>query len=527
MFKPKKIVDLNALRRKANPSFIAKRPSEYQYIVDYLPPMTASLLNTSPPVHPRVIGNFIAKAGGALPDSFDWTNAVDVATKRMSASAADASKVAAILKPLNQLGCGSCWAFATSSTLADRYTLFQGLSTPLVLSPTYLLACNTDPNDACNGGIAAEAGQFMERTGIPTMSCQDYGWCPASGQVDNSEVPPCTEISSSCYSDNPDGTITPNNNPVKLYKAVPGSTQALPTPESIKAELWHNGPVTVAFQVMDDFMGRDQDKMFQPGWENTSNIYVNLTDPNDPTDSTGLYAGYSSTNVEGGHAVVIVGWGVECNPQGLPDSIKSRLPGGCLPYWKVRNSWGEKWNGDGFFKFAISNPDLNINMTTLMDRSTILRGQTFGGGTTFLPVVDELGQPKVFTSPPGGGGGNKPSPPPPANGGGKPSPPPPANGSGGGGGGNNPPPANGGGGGGGGGNNPPPANGGGGGGGGNNPPPANNASGSSSSTGTSTNFWSSAGGIVTIVVLCLVGVAAIVTPIVVLKQKKKARLRNV
>ena len=503
MFPKKKVVNLNALRRKANPSFLAKKPSQLEYLVDYLPPMTASLINNAPARPASHTINLLAKAGGSLPDSFDWTNPVDVATKRMSASAADASKVAAILKPLNQLGCGSCWAFSSASTLADRFTLFQGLSTPLNLSPTYLLACNTNPNDACNGGIPALAGKFMETDGLPTMSCQDYGWCPATGQVDNSDVPPCYEITASCYTDNGDGTVTPSgSNPPKMYKAVPGSTQRLPTPESIKAELWHNGPVTVAFQVFDDFMGRAEDMTYKLGWGNTSNIYVNLTDPNDPSSNTGLYDGYSPTNLEGGHAVVIVGWGYEENPQGLPPEIKAKLPNGRLEYWRVRNSWSDKWNGDGFFKFAISNPDLNINMTTLMDRSVISQGQILGGGTTFLPAVDQLGQPKVFTSPPtgapspppsGGGGGNKPSPPPPSGGGGgnKPSPPPPS---------------------------------GGGGGGGSNPPPPSGGGGSNPSSSTSRNFWTSAGGIVTIVILCLAVVAAVVTPILVIKQKKRKAL---
>ena len=509
------VIDLNALRRKANPSFIATKPSKRKFGVDYLPPMTASLLNMAPPRHPLKTAQLLAKAETVLPESFNWADPVDVATKRMSASAADAPKVAQILKPLNQLGCGSCWAFATSSTLADRYTLFQGLKQGLNLSPTYLLACNTNPNDGCNGGLVSEAGNFFETTGIPSASCQDYGWCPTNGEVDNTEIPPCSEIGQSCYQDMSDGTVNPTDAIKTFYKAVPGSTEALPTPESIKAELWHNGPVTATFHIFADFVGRDPSMTNKPGWTNTSNIYINLTDPNEAMPSgDGLYSGYSPTDLLGGHAVVITGWGVEKNPQGLPAPVKAGLPNGQLEYWIVRNSWAD-WNDKGYFKIAVSVPELNINMTTLLDRSETQQGQMFGGGTTFLPVVNQS-TPQVFTSPPGNnGGGSKPAP---SNGGGgnKPAP---SNG----GGGNKPAPSNGGG-----GNKPAPSNGGG----GNKPAPAPSNGGgmkgsSSPSNGggsSSDNFWTQPGGIATIVAISVAAIAIIVTVVLVVKHKKKRRL---
>jgi hypothetical protein len=499
------VVDLNALRRKANPSFVAVKPSKRKFGVDYLPPMTASLLNVVPLRHPKHTADLLAKVANILPDSFDWSNKVDVATKRMFASASDASKVASILQPQNQLGCGSCWAFATSSTLSDRYTLFQGLKQSLKLSPTYLLACNTNPNNGCGGGYPGSAGKFFETTGIPTSSCQDYGWCPTSGEVDNSEIPACTEIKRSCYTDLGDGTVNPSYNIKTFYKAVPGTTQVLPTPDAIKAELWHNGPVTATFHVFADFVGRSTDMSNKAGWVNTSNIYINLTDPNDPMpSSTGLYDGYSPTELLGGHAVVIVGWGVESNPKGLPAELKAKLPNGKLYYWKVRNSWDTPWNGDGFFKIAMSVPELNINMTVVLDRSTFTQGMSFGGGTTFLPVVDEP-TPKVFTSPPTGGG----------------------NGGGGNGGGGN-------GGGGGGGN-------GGGGGGGKKPSPIKptpkptptrkplgdtdtGGTGGTSGTTDNTNFWTQPGGIAVIIIVIVVVVIFIIAIPTIIKHKKGKRL---
>lgn len=462
-----KVINLDALRRKANPSFVAVKPHKRKFAFDYLPPMTASLKNLAPLRHPSHTAQLLAKVGAKLPDSFNWANKVDVATKRMGASPSDASKVASILKPLNQLGCGSCWAFSTSSTLADRYTLFNGLPTSLTLSPTYLLSCDMGTNQGCNGGFPALAGKFFEQTGVPTWACQDYGWCPATETANNGDIPACPEIQNSCYKDQDDGTVSPTTAIPKLYKAVGGSTQALPTPDAIRAEVWHNGPVTATFSVYSDFIGRDRDMTNKPGWVNTSNIYVNLTDPSgNAAMNQGLYPGYSPTDLEGGHAVVITGWGLEPNPQGLSADMTSKLKTmfGGLPFWIVRNSWGTQWNGDGYFKMAQSIPELNINMTLRLDRSDNEQGQVVGGGTTFLPVTS-MAQPKIFTSPPTGGGGKGATD---LTGGGS------------------------------------------------------SGSGGGSGTASSSNFWSEPGGIATIVAICIAGVAIIVVGTVLgLKHKKK------
>jgi hypothetical protein len=52
--------------------------------------------------------------------------------------------------------------------------------------------------------------------------------------------------------------------------------------------------------------------------------------------SKGVYSPTSSASVVGGHAVSLVGWGVE---QGVP-------------YWLCQNSWGAGWGDGGFFRIV-------------------------------------------------------------------------------------------------------------------------------------------------------------------------------
>lgn len=396
-----KVINLDALRRKANPSFVAVKPSKRKFGFDYLPPMTAGLINIAPVRHPLRTAKLLAQAG-PLPSSFDWNNPVDVAVKRMKGTAADAKRVAPINTPLNQLACGSCWAFSSSSVLADRYSLFQGLKNFLVLSPSNLLSCSqgssTFPDEGCNGGFPGSAGQYFEQNGIPTWACQNYDWCPQTADATNDEIPVCAVIDKSCYKE-VDDEITPTTPIPKLYKAVKGSTEALATPEDIRAELWHHGPVVAVFVVYADFIGRDRSQTNNPGWQNTSNIYVNLGG-----EGSGLYSGYSNTDKVGGHAVVITGWGIETNFKGLSDDLTQKIKKkhGGLKYWIVRNSWGTQYNGNGYFKMAESDPELGINMTCGLDRVITVDaggGQTYntGGGTTFLPVVSQT-QPAIYVN---------------------------------------------------------------------------------------------------------------------------------
>jgi hypothetical protein len=419
-----------------------------------------------------------------MPDNFNWANTTDVAVKRLKGNASDASRVAKINTPLNQLSCGSCWAFSSSSVLADRYTLFQGLAQTLVLSPTYLLSCSQGssqaPDEGCDGGFPFSAGLFFENQGIPTWKCQDYEWCPSDENATNDEIPPCPEINSNCYALSSSGGVQATDPIPKLFKAVSNSTEALADPAAIKAELWHNGPVVGTFLVYSDFIGRDRANTNNPGWANTANIYINM--------GSGLYDGYSNNERVGGHAVVITGWGLEPNIMGLDATTTNKLKAkyGGIPYWWVRNSWGTSYNGNGYFKMAQSDVDLGINMNCGLDRIIQVDaggGQTFntGGGTTFLPEVIEK-EPKILI-----GGKAAPAPKPPA-----PKPPAPK------------PPAP-----------KPPAP---------KPSPVKRLKDTpAASTGDSSSFWTQPGGIAVIVVSAVVFIVLIVVVVLVVKNKNKKK----
>eukprot|EP00118_Oscarella_pearsei_P024921 m.307121 g.307121 ORF g.307121 m.307121 type:complete len:317 (+) comp41934_c0_seq1:35-985(+) len=214
-------------------------------------------------------------SGSSIPDEFDartkWPGAIH---------------------PIrNQKACGSCWAFAATEALSDRFAIQTNGAVDVVLSPQDLVSCDDlDGNQGCLGGFPLKAWRYMEKTGIVVDSCYPYssgggttGQCHLTGSAE-------------C----PNGSGTD-----KFYKAA--SAYNVPfNVSAIQTEIMTNGPIEAAFKVYQDFYAYHK----------------------------GVYEHVSGGFV-GGHAVKTLGWGVE-------DSV---------PYWLVANSWGATWaDYEGYFK---------------------------------------------------------------------------------------------------------------------------------------------------------------------------------
>jgi cathepsin B len=156
---------------------------------------------------------------------------------------------------LDQGQCGSCWAFGATEALSDRFCIASKNSVNVVLSPQYLVDCDTS-SFGCNGGYPDKAWQFMKTRGVPLNSCVPY-----------------TAADGSCPSKCSNGAT------MTLYKAATVSTYSGPT--SIQAAIMALGPIEVSFTVYQDFMSY------------TSGVYIHKTG-----------------SVLGGHAVKMIGWGV-------------------------------------------------------------------------------------------------------------------------------------------------------------------------------------------------------------------------
>jgi cathepsin B len=237
----------------------------------------------------------------------------------------------------HQRECGSCWAFAAVSTLADRFNLFSRGQLHLNLSPVPIVLCDThgaynpEPlNDletslkvfesvqklyGCNGNLLSEAWRMLYTVGTNEQSCMPLNilkfQSPSSCiKLTGPAGDMCSDYLFNFRSNTEYGT------PAKFYTAyhvyaVPGTpAEGNHSELNIRREIYKFGPVSTAFEVYSDFY------TFDP--------------------KTTIYRSKEPGTRIAGHAVVLDGWGEE-------NGVK---------FWWVRNTWGPDWGINGYFRIV-------------------------------------------------------------------------------------------------------------------------------------------------------------------------------
>ena len=200
----------------------------------------------------------------------------------------------------NQGSCGSCYAFGSMAMLEARVRLMSNNSMQPVFSTQDIVSCS-EYSQKCEGGFPyLIAGKYGEDFGVVEESCLPY-----TGHDSTS----CSKEHSGC-----------KRWRTTKYHYIGGYYGAC-NEQLMQLELAQNGPIAVSFEVTKDFQA------YKKG------IYhkVELGDGFNPWEITN-------------HVVAIVGYGVE-------NGVK---------YWTVKNSWGESWGEDGFFRIIRGTDELSI-----------------------------------------------------------------------------------------------------------------------------------------------------------------------
>lgn len=221
----------------------------------------------------------------------------------------------------NQGRCGSCWAFAAVEAFADRLCIGGGSMT-FSGSAEYMVDCDQQ-QAGCSGGFLDDAWRFLKSSGIPSEECDPYQYCknPMRSNCSSAQVASTLKeaaANSSCPSKCKDGS------PIRQDMVRAESAYAVSTPGNISAmqlEIMSRGPIEVSFYVFSDFM----------------------------TYSKGTYfRTKSASGPQGGHAVRILGWGVDEHG---------------TEYWLVANSWSREWGEEGFFRIRRGTNECGIETT--------------------------------------------------------------------------------------------------------------------------------------------------------------------
>lgn len=210
----------------------------------------------------------------------------------------------------DQGACGACWAFGAVSAMTDRYCIHSNQTKNFNFSAQDLIGCCPNCGIGCYGGSIQVGWNYWRDTGIvsggnynSSQGCRPYEIPPCEHDVPG-KLPPCghTPPGPHCVKSCQSGYKTDYEKDIRRGSSYSVSSDE----EHIKAELFENGPVEVDFEMYPDFLNYKQ----------------------------GVYVHTEGGDAIGGHAVKLLGWGVE----------------GGKKYWLVANSWNPEWGDKGFFK---------------------------------------------------------------------------------------------------------------------------------------------------------------------------------
>jgi hypothetical protein len=268
--------------------------------------------------------------------------------------------------PENQGTCGSCWAFASVGTLADKFNIQSMGLMNITLSVAKLILCDFNDADAyikhgeknwlevgiqesksnkttaCFGNSLADAWRYLFIYGTNTEDCVPYNKkygkfkeldglgsftnpqkMPICSQVTGPIKDMCANFTYDMYNSDETGTPARFFRNIHYY-ALAGVSADGGSQKNLMYNLFRWGPLSTTFIVYPDFYEFDaKNKIYEWNGEGPQ---------------------------VGGHAVEIIGWGTKNN----------------IDYWDIKNSWGTDWGDGGYFRMirGTNNCELEENVIT-------------------------------------------------------------------------------------------------------------------------------------------------------------------
>merc|ERR1712002_589483 len=221
----------------------------------------------------------------------------------------------------DQGSCGSCWAVGAVSVMSDRACIHSEGKANFRYSSDNLVSCCHSCGFGCNGGWLGPAFEYWISEGIVSggrynsnEGCQPYSIPECGHHVEGdrpdcssmeSDTPPCRSTCIPEYDTEYESDLRHGSTSYSFYMDV----------DAMQHDLMTNGPLEASFDVYADF------------YSYKSGVYQHV-----------------SGDYLGGHAIRVIGWGVENG----------------TPYWLMANSWNTDWGDNGTFKILRGKDECSI-----------------------------------------------------------------------------------------------------------------------------------------------------------------------
>ncbi len=296
-----------------------------------------------------------------------------------------------ISKPFDQKLCGACWAISAAQLFSDVVAIKRKMSRGPSISETHILMCQGQFQ--CGGGIPGVALKDLIDRGATTTACVNYDWCNRDNKCNGDSLdhfdtgedvnlntlipsclgcqqPPQTVYDEKIELDSERGlekcTELDNSMGEKSLSCTRGGggryryyaknafavfaendSQLEDARYDVKEHILEVGPCMGAFFILSNFLDAVD-------FQETGGIYMEnfpyKTLDGEPSKLNNDPQVNAKYNMEGGHAVIVVGWG-ESDIDAINPDTGERW--GKVGYWIVKNTWGERWGDDGHFKMAM------------------------------------------------------------------------------------------------------------------------------------------------------------------------------
>jgi len=218
----------------------------------------------------------------------------------------------------DQAACGSCWAFGAVEAMTDRICISSNGATQAHLSAEDMNSCCDSCGDGCGGGYPEAAWQYYQSTGVVTGANYDVTPTLCSPYT----IPTCDHH-----------LVHPKITPCGAEGPTPACVQ-----KCVDTETWASAKHFAKDVYTLDMSTVYNDLMTKGPIESSFIVYADF-----PSYTSGVYQQTSNQEL-GGHAIKIIGWGVESG----------------TPYWLVANSWNPDWGLQGFFKILRGQDECGI-----------------------------------------------------------------------------------------------------------------------------------------------------------------------